>query len=195
MPSRTMTPIAPAGVEALGQDEPEGDDAVDAEAGGERDRDVRDDAHRDRQDAGDERRAGATPGRTRCASATRRPNMFARMLGFTKQDVGHDHERGQAGLGLRGEVRAPFGELEVARRSRRPPPLEAALGASSRHRDPSLLALAARRTPGAGSDRAAVSPAVPPRSRLPPPPVRGSAGLRIRYSSSWASRPSSSIWT
>ena len=48
MPSMTMTPIAPAGVEAQRQHEAERDDRVDAEAGGERDRVVAEDAHRDR---------------------------------------------------------------------------------------------------------------------------------------------------
>ena len=57
-PSRTMTPIAPAGRQATGQDEAEGHGAVDPEPGGEGDRGVGEDAHRDRHDAGDERRRG-----------------------------------------------------------------------------------------------------------------------------------------
>ena len=175
MPSSTMTPIAPAGDEARVEDEPERDDAVDPEAGGQGDRDVRDDAHRDRHDA--RRRA---PSR-RMPPAPEMPGggQDARVH---EEDVGHDHERGHAGLDLRRESRPAFGELEVRR--------------DRFHADQTLHSGARRSRTRARS--APCRRAVAARAAglpLPPEPWPATRRPRTRYSTSRASRPCSSIWT
>ena len=97
-----------------------------------------------------------------------------------------------AGLGLRAEVRAALGELEVVGDARPRRDGWAALDVTG-----SLLAL-----DGAPRPRAARTAPWPPRDRPSPvarsrsdllPPRRPASGSR--YSSSRASRPSSSIWT
>ena len=60
----------------------ERDDGVDAQAGGERERVVADDAHGDREDAGDERRAGGQRDGGEAGSAS--PNPAIRMFGLRK---------------------------------------------------------------------------------------------------------------
>src|SRR6185503_9887747 len=114
------------------------------------------------------------------------------------QDVGHDHERGQPGLRLRGQVRAAFLELEEAGEAagRSAWSWRAGLRFGA-HRDADLLARATRaETHGRLGPRGSRTRDRPsrPRSRSPPGPDPGPT-LRISYSSSRASRPSNSIWT
>ena len=78
-----MTPIAPAGREALAEHQAERDGAVDAEAGRQRNRVVADQAHRDASGR------PATSAVARRADGGRRrqspANMFDRMIGFRKR--------------------------------------------------------------------------------------------------------------
>src|SRR6266404_4538579 len=90
-PSRTMTPIAPAG--------------------GKGKRIVRDDAHGDRHDPGDQGRSGRQGDPAWITGW--QPEAVAKNAGVQEHDVDHDHERGQAGSSLRKQVRAAFGELEI----------------------------------------------------------------------------------
>ena len=105
MPSMTTTPIAPRASRPSGG-EPKGPDRVDPQPRGESERVVADHAHRDGQDAGHQRRGSRYRDRTELQRA-------GDDAGVHEDDVGHDHERGQAGPHLRGQVGAALGELEV----------------------------------------------------------------------------------
>ena len=79
--------------QALPEDEREGNDGVDAEAGGKGERVVRKDAHGDRHDPGDESGAGGSRNRV---EARRRQNLRVQ-----EDDVRHHHEGGDARANLR----------------------------------------------------------------------------------------------
>src|SRR5690606_5689316 len=76
----------------VAQNEPEGDGAVDAQTGGERDRVVGEDAHGDAQQPGDERGAGGYRPRVEAGGAED--------VGVDEDDVGHHQERGDTGAYL-----------------------------------------------------------------------------------------------
>src|SRR6185503_8003216 len=168
----------------------EGHDAVDPEARGQGERVVADDPHGDRHDPGDEGRpCRQGDGGERRVSVLEPARQDERV---EEDDVGHDHERGQAGPGLRDEVRPPFAELEVRR-----DPI---------HADLTLHSVRAGTSRGLGPRRLDWSlrlgrPTPPSPQTLEPCRPGGrdwtgqAAGSGIRYSTSRASRPSSSIWT
>ena len=164
MPSRTMTPIAPATAGQARRIRPaeqvERHDAVDAEAGGQGDRDVPDQAHRDGQDAGDERR--------RRRGGGHRDAGRGQDAGVHEDDVGHDHEGGQAGLRLGRQRRAALGELEVLRDRASAPTVRGGSILDVVHLVPSLLPSTARRAPGAGTVRATGRALGRPRGRPRP---------------------------
>src|SRR5690606_9579810 len=87
----------------VAQNEPEGDGAVDAQTGGERDRVVGEDAHGDAQQPGDERGAGGYRPRVEAGGAED--------VGVDEDDVGHHQERGDTGAYLGADGRPPLREL------------------------------------------------------------------------------------
>ena len=176
-PSRTMTPIAPLASRPL-PGQRERDDGVDAEARGQGERIVRGDAHRDGHDPADERGAGR-----------HRDRVQAERLGddarVEEDDVGHDHERGHAGADLGRQVGLALGELEI-RRDR----------VHGRH----ASILVVRRAGRLGPHQDIAPPYTAEDPSRPRADAPESAGSHTRlpmydYSSSRASRPSSSIWT
>ena len=92
------------GRQPLAEDEAERHGTVDAEPSGECDRIVADDPHQDAQHAGHQRRAGRNGCRI---EAGRREDV-----GVHEDDVGHDHEGGQACTHLAADGGPPLSELE-----------------------------------------------------------------------------------
>jgi hypothetical protein len=88
----------------------EGDDGVDAEAGGQGERQVAGDAHDDRHDRGHQRGGGGELDGVE--------GVPVHVLGAAQddrvedEDVGHREERGETAADLTGEGGAPFGDLE-----------------------------------------------------------------------------------
>ena len=97
--------VAQAGAE----DEREGDDRVEAEACGERQRIVRDNAHEDRHDARDERGAGGDAlGRDGAVFG----NGVAQDRRVDDQDVSHREEGDKSTANFMTDSRAALGDLE-----------------------------------------------------------------------------------
>ena len=95
--------------QAGAQDQGEGDDRVEAEAGGERQGVVRDDTHEDRHDARDERGASSDAlGR----NGTVLGNCVAQDRRVDDQDVRHREEGDKTAADLSAQGRAPGGDLE-----------------------------------------------------------------------------------
>lgn len=96
------------------------DEGVEPESGGEREREVRDDTHEDREQAGDERGARGDRWEVGAVAGATSEEVAVDVLGEPEDervehdDVGHREERDDPASHLPADRRAALGDLEVA---------------------------------------------------------------------------------